>query len=198
MKFICVIELFLCLVSAVCLADEVNKKRLHVGVVFPDKSSIGVSLIPPVGVGWSVSRTPSSVTLTKKGSLVDENSEIEMYLIKPDVPGADLDLYLQVVRSNVVSEYRKGGKYSLVEFNVEKDFARSNCLIGHVLLQYLPSASEGDVRKLSEQYFLSCLSNKFNNVGYEVRYYQRYFYNNGDKELKNKATALFDDVVISE
>jgi len=80
-----------------------------------------------------------------------------------------------------------------------EEYANSNqCVKIHLLLEDLRSKKAGEQKKWNEQYVLSCSSTISESIGYELRYYQRYYDQNKDDQFAVKADAPFKSVTIED
>jgi hypothetical protein len=199
-------------------------ERLRIGIATPNGSATGMSFLPPDEKGWDIKRSGLSVTLKKKGESPDENREIEAYMINLDVPASPISAYIERIKTNTQDAYADDDRYRIAAFEVSEDPKYSLCARVHLLLEdaledelentledrleyRLENASKkpqpmqaGSQQKKiwSEQYMISCGSQKYKRIGFEVRYYHRFYEPNRDAQLLGKANKVLDSILIED
>lgn len=202
MKYLASILVFLFSFSTSAHADTApaqNSKRITIAIA--DQSSIlGFSFAPPDESGWNETRAGLSTTLKKTGKLADENEEIEAYLIKLDTPFNPISSYIEYIKENVQAAYAKNQEFKLQTLDIKEYPQNSQCARVYLLLEDLRKVrvDNDQPRKWSEQHMLSCGSPKYKRMGFEIRYYQRYYDQNKDDQLSAKADRLFESLVIED
>lgn len=202
MKYLTSILLLLFSFSTSAHADTTSaqgSKRITIAIA--DKTSVlGFGFTPPNESGWSETRSGLSTTLKKTGKSADENEEIEAYLIKLDIPFNPIFSYIEYLKKNIQEAYAKNLEFKLQALDVKEYPQNSQCVRVHLLLedQRKVSTNNSQPKKWSEQHMLSCGSPKYKRMGFEIRYYQRYYDQNKDDQFSDKADRLFDSLVIED
>jgi len=191
--------LALCGLPAHADAPAPDGKTIDIGYT-DSKLSLRLRLTPPAEDGWNGERNNLGATLTKKGKLPGENQQIEAYMMTLDAPSASMADYIDTIKANIQEGYASNKKYRLVSSDVQADPKDTRCARIHILLQDMqpPPGSDSANKKWSEQYTLSCGLTQVKRLGFEVRYYQRYYDPNKDERFAEKADRLFRSVTIEE
>lgn len=150
-----------------------------------------MDFVPPEGEGWKIERSGAGVSVKKNGASADENTEIEGYMIRPDAPIDPISGYVETIRRNIQKGYENDSRLQIKQLEVVADPARPRCIRIHVLLQ-----DRTDIKWHSEQYALSCGLKKYKGLGVELRYSARYYEQNKDPQLAEKANRILDSAVI--
>lgn len=202
MKYLTSILLLLFSFSTSAHADATSaqsSKRITIAIA--DQTSVlGFSFTPPNESGWSETRSGLNTKLKKAGKSADENEEIEAYLIKLDIPFNPIFSYIEYLKKNIQEAYAKNLEFKLQALDVKEYPKNSQCVRVHLLLedQRKVSPNNSQPKKWSEQHMLSCGSPKYKRMGFEIRYYQRYYDQNKDDQFKDKVDRLFDSLVIED
>lgn len=183
-------------------AQDLTKKQepIRIGISDQQGTSIGLSFIPPGEAGWNITRDGLEVSLRKKGMSEDENSQIEAFLITLDTPAIPIASFIERIRKNAMEGYEKDSRFKVVTLEVTEDRNIHQCARFHVLLEDLKPVRTvaHEHKKFSEQYTLACGLLKNRNVGFEIRYYHRFYESNKDDQLGDKANDIFTTVVIED
>ncbi|HEY6773356.1 MAG TPA: hypothetical protein VI140_05250, partial [Oxalicibacterium sp.] len=96
--------------------------------------------------------------------------------------------------------YAKNQEFKLQTLDIKEYPQNSQCARVYLLLEDLRKVrvDNDQPRKWSEQHMLSCGSPKYKRMGFEIRYYQRYYDQNKDDQLSAKADRLFESLVIED
>jgi len=151
----------------------------------------------PGWVGYRNNR--SRTTLIKNGSSPYENQEVEAYIVNRNLSfdHPNDNLHQQMIRN--IREYYDGIKeYNLVRLEVNDYSEKKGCIKIYILLEYTQETRNNEQKKWSEQYALSCHFPIHRYMGFELRYYQRYYDNNKDHYFSNKADKLFKSIKIED
>lgn len=203
MKFSIALTIFLALLSTSTHADTSQPQKgepVRIGITDQSGSVLGLSFMPPDENGWDITKSGLSVTLKKSGESADENREIEAYLINLDAPVAPISGYIEKIKKNTQEGYAKNQRFKIRAFEVTEDPRNSQCARVYLLLEDTQPTRTGSTqqKKWSEQHMLSCGSTKYKRMGFEVRYYHRYYEPNKDDQLLNKANKVLESVVIED
>jgi len=191
--------LALCGLPAHADAPAPDGKTIDIGYT-DSKMLLRLRLTPPAEDGWNGERNNLGATLTRQGKLPGENQQIDAYMMTLDTPSASMSEYIDIIKANIQAGYADSKKYRLVSSDVQADPKDTRCARIHVLLEDMQPPPTGDSshKKWSEQYTLSCGLTQVKRLGFEVRYYQRYYDPNKDEHFAEKADKLFQGVAIEE
>ncbi len=183
-------------------AQDLTKKQepIRIGISDQQGTSIGLSFMPPDETGWNITRDGLEVSLRKKGMSEDESSQIEAFLITLDTPAIPIASFIERIRKNTTEGYEKNSRFKVVTLEVTEDRNIHQCARVHVLLEDLKPVRTvaHDQKKFSEQYTLACGLLKNSNVGFEIRYYHRFYEPHKDAQLEGKAHDIFTTVAIED
>jgi|GEM_PF-1113083 len=171
-------------------------------VVMPHMNkALRVSWIVPNESGWSGYRHNNYGTvLIKNKDSLQNNQEIEVYIVENRhlfFYHHDSNLLHKEVTSNIKNYYENIKEYSLNFIEVERYAGNKNCLKIHILLEDMQEGSDKQ-KRWNEQYALSCRFPFHRHIGFEFRYYQRYYDDNKDYQFSNKAHELFKSIKIED
>jgi len=204
-----IVLFFFALLSTSCTHQLVSNKgneaesiqrgeRVHIGITDKNSAVLGLSFVSPDEAGWKIMRSGLSASLSKEGSNFKENQEIEAYIIRLDIPFQPVSEYIDKINYNIQNGYKDNQDFRIQALDVDEYPENNQCVKIHLLLEDLSSARNNKPKRWSEQYALSCASLAFKNMGYELRYYQRYYEQNKDDQFENKMDTLFKSVKIDE
>ncbi|MCG9063577.1 hypothetical protein LH425_00750 [Laribacter hongkongensis] len=201
MKNITIFVASLVLSSMACHADSIKQasnNRVGTGITDKKGTSLGINFVPPDEDGWKQTLKGLTVTLNKKEAIPGESREIEAYLMTPDNPDSPISTYIETMKKNTIDAYANNKKFKIVTMDGAEDTKDSRCARMHILLEEVqPTPTiHNNEKKFSEQYALSCRSSKRKNVGFEARYYHRYYESNKDANLQQKANQVLDSIII--
>ncbi len=183
-------------------AQDLTKKQepIRIGISDQQGTSVGLSFMPPDEVGWSITRNGLEASLKMKGMSDDENSQIEAFLITLDTPVIPIARFIERIRKNVTEGYEKDSRFKVVTLEVTEDRNIHQCARVHMLLEDLKPVRTvaHQHKKFSEQYALACGLLKNSNVGFEIRYYHRFYEPNKDGRLEGKADDIFTTIAIED
>jgi hypothetical protein len=203
MKFIVVLFILFISMGAGAQAETYQPKKgepVKIGITDQSGSVLGLSFMPPDESGWEITRSGLSVTLKTNGESAGENREIEAYLINLDAPVSPISGYIERIKKNTQEAYAKNQRFKIKAFDVTEDPKNSQCARVYLLLEDTQPTRTGSnqQRAWSEQHMLSCGSLKYKRMGFEVRYYHRYYELNRDDQLLSKANKVLETVVIED
>jgi len=150
--------------------------------------------------GWVGYRNNKSrTTLIRNGNSPYENQEIEAYIVNHNLSFYHPNNYShqQIIR-NIREYYDSIKEYNLVHLEVNDYSENRNCLKIYILLEYMQDTRNNEQKRWSEQHALSCHFPIHRYMGFELRYYQRYYDNNRDHHFSNKAERLFRSLKIKD
>jgi len=183
-------------------AQDLTKKQdpIRIGISDQQGTSIGLSFMPPDDASWNITRDGLEVSLRKKGMSEDENSQIEAFLITLDTPAIPITSFIERIRKNTTEGYEKNSRFKIITLDVTEDSNIHQCARVHVLLEDLKPVRTvaHEHKKFSEQHTLACGLLKNRNVGFEIRYYHRFYEPNKDDQLESKANDIFTTVVFED
>lgn len=194
-----VVAIFVLSTSAWALDLQPKKQEpIIIGISDKQGTAVGFSFMPPDEDGWIMTKNGLSVSLKKQGKSEVENSQIDAYLIILDTPVIPISDYVERIKQNIQKGYAQDNRFKIVSFDVTEDKSNSQCVRLHLLLEVLKPVSivTHEPKKFIEQYDLSCGLLKNKRVGFEVRYYNRYYEPNKDSQLVEKASNIFSTVKI--
>ena len=168
-----------------------NQKPISFGVSDKEGGVLGLEFSPPEGDGWNIKRSGTGVFVKKNGASSDENTEIEAYIIRLDAPVEPISGYVEKIKTNIKKGYESNPRIEIKLLEVIADPTRSRCAKFHILLQ-----DRTDTKWYSEQYALSCGLQKYKGMGVELRYSDRYYEQNIDNTLAEKANRILESVVV--
>ncbi|MCG9096954.1 hypothetical protein [Laribacter hongkongensis] len=185
----------------VCHADSIKQasnNRVGTGITDNKGTSLGINFVHPDEDGWKQTRSGLTVTLNKKEALPGESREIEAYLMTPENPDSPISTYVETMKKNTIDAYANKKKFKIVTMDAAADTKDNRCARMHILLEDMQPtpAIRNNEKKFSEQYISSCRSSKRKNVGFDARYYHRYYESNKDANLQQKANQVLDSIII--
>ncbi|MFJ7565773.1 hypothetical protein ACIQW9_02290 [Herminiimonas sp. NPDC097707] len=177
-----------------------NDERVRIGITDNTGSILGLSFGSPDETGWTITKSGLSAKLKRDGESADENQEIEAYVIKLDTPFNPISGYIEHLKKNIQEAFVKNQEFSLQTLDVKEYPQNNQCVRVHLLLEYLRNIRtyNKQQKRWSEQHIISCGSTKYKRMGFEVRYYQRYYDQNKDDQSSVKADKLFESVIIED
>jgi hypothetical protein len=186
-------SIFLCTTAGAQNPNPESSKPLAFGISDQDGGVLGLEFSPPEGGGWSIKRSGAGISVKKKGASANENTEIEGYIIKLDMPMEPISDYIERIKKNIQKDYETNSRFEIKLLEVVADPARPSCAKFHVLLQ-----DRTDTKWYSEQYALSCGLKKYRGMGVELRYFNRYYEQNRDGQLAEEANRILESIVIHD
>ena len=170
-----------------------NSKPIAFGISDQEGGVLGLAFAPPEGEGWKIQRSGTGVSVKKNGASADENTEIEGYIVRLDAPIEPISGYIERIKKNIQKGYERNSRLEIKLLEVIADPKRSSCAKFHILLQ-----DRTDTKWYSEQYALSCGLQKYKGMGVELRYFDRYYEQNRDSQLAEKANRILESIVIDD
>ena len=203
MRFLVVLSVLLVSISAGAHAEPYQPKAdkpVRIGIVDQSGSVLGLHFMPPDENGWDITKSGINVTLKKDGESAEENREIEAYLVNLDAPVSPISGYIERIKKNTHEGYSKNERFKIKAFDVTEDSKNSLCARVYLLLEDTQPTRTGNnqQKKWSEQHVLSCGSLKYKRIGFEVRYYHRYYESNRDSQFIDEANKVLESVVIED
>ena len=192
------VALLIALASMNVLAEASQSEAAPVKIGIVDKSGakLALSFLPPEEDGWQVTNNGLSASVKKDGALAGENREIEAYLITLDTPVMPISDFIERLKKNIQDAFDAGNGFKLVILDIFEDPRDRRCARMHLLLEDMRASNQQ--RKWSEQYALSCGSLKYRRIGFEIRYYNRYYESQNDEHFAAQATKVLDSVVFED
>ena len=193
------VALLIALASTSVLAEAPQSKvaPVRIGVAGNSGVKLALSFLPPEEDGWQVTNNGLSASVKKDGALAGENREIEAYLITLDTPVTPIADFIERLKKNIQNSFDASNGFKLVLMDIFEDPRDRRCARTHLVLENVRT-SNNQQRKWSEQYTLSCGSLKYKQIGFEVRYYNRYFESQKDEYFAAQATKVLDSVVFED
>ena len=185
--------IFLCTNAGAQNPIPENQKLIAFGISDKESGMLGLEFSPPEGEGWNIKRSGTGISVKKNGASADENTEIEAYIIRLDAPVEPISGYIEKIKTNIQKGYESNSRLEIKLLEVIADPTRSRCAKFHILLQ-----DRTDTKWYSEQYALSCGLQKFKGMGVELRYFDRYYEQNRDNQLAEKANRILESMVIDK
>jgi hypothetical protein len=117
-----------------------------------------------------------------------------------DVPVNPISDYIEQIKKNIQEGYAKNPRFKIKVLETMADPSKPQCVRLHLLLEDTKPVRtvSHEYAKLSEQYVLSCGLLTYKGMGVELRYYDRYYEQNKDNQLAEKANKIFEGVVIGD
>lgn len=191
-KTICLLaSIFLCTNAEAQNPITENQKPIAFGISDGEGGKLGLEFSPPEGDGWKIKRSGTGISVKKNGASADENTEIEGYIIRLDAPIEPMSGYIEKIKENIQKGYIGNSRLEIKLLEVIANPERSRCAKFHILLQ-----DRTDTKWYSEQYLLSCGLQKYKGMGVELRYLDRYYEQNRDNQLTEKANRILESVVV--
>jgi hypothetical protein len=158
----------------------------------------GFVFTPPAGKGWKQDKWGSgNVSVDLNAGSTTDSRKIEAYMTRPDVPIAPIGGYIENIKRKLERDFSNSPVASISSLQVSEYAADKHCARIHMLLQLREPAADGQ-RQWAEQYTLSCGSLRYDDVGYELRYFHRYVDARRDPQLEAKASQVLGSMVIEE
>lgn len=196
LKILATLLVALTSMSAVAEAPKPEVTPVKIGIADKSGAKLALSFLPPDEDGWQVTNKGLSASAKKDGALDGENREIEAYLITLDAPVAPISGYIERLKKNLQDGIAGSSGFKLVTLDVFEDPKDKRCARVHLLLEDVRANDER--RKWSEQHVLSCGSLKYKRVGFEVRYYNRYYDSQKGGHFAAQAAKVLDSVVFED
>ena len=192
------VALLIALASTSVLAEAPQSKvaPVRIGVAGNSGVKLALSFLPPEEDGWQVTNNGLSASVKKDGALAGENREIEAYLITLDTPVTPIADFIERLKKNIQNSFDASNGFKLVLMDIFEDPRDRRCARMHLLLEDMRASNQQ--RKWSEQYALSCGSLKYKRIGFEIRYYNRYYESQKDEHFAAQATKVLDSVVFED
>jgi len=190
--------LILFLASCADYRDRPHQDGERVHAIADDaKVVLDISFLSPNEPGWAGGIFYEWLVMLKKdGAVVEENQEIEAYIINQDMPFHPVASFIQRKKQDIQAYYATVPELKLQALDVREYPENSQCIRIYVLLEDLRSPK--DNKRWSEQHALSCIFPVHQHMGYEIRYYQRYYEQHRDNQFASKADALFKSVRVED
>jgi len=160
-------------------------------------TTLEVSVISPEEPGWIRERLADNIVTLKKGNnLLKENQEIEIYITERDTSNQPTFISAQQTKNNIQNYFDDIKEYKLQELEAKEYPENNGCVRIHILLEDLESKKNNGQKRWSEQHALSCIFPTHQRMGFEIRFYQRYYEQNKDNQFARKADALFKSLKV--
>jgi len=160
-------------------------------------TNLEVSVISPKEPGWIRERfTDSIVTLKKGNDLSKENQEIEIYITEREPSNQPTPTSTQQIKKNIQNHFDNIKEYKLQDLEVKEYPENNGCVRIYILLEDLENKENNNQKRWSEQHALSCNFPTHQRMGFEIRFYQRYYEQNKDNKFARKADALFKSLKV--